>query len=72
MPKSERPKNRKIKLVGGGYRWTRQANEGTGGGSLRSMRRSLRNQLKEKNLTAAQRTVIKQQLKELLARKDGR
>lgn len=36
--RSERPKNRKIKLVGGGVRWSRVPN-GTKGGTMKAKRR---------------------------------
>jgi hypothetical protein len=71
--KSERPKNRRVKLVGGGTRKTRsRASES--GGSLKSQRRKLRQELKKekRNLTVAQRKVIKEQIASLLAQKDGR
>jgi len=74
--KAERPKNRRVKLVGGGYRYTRQS-QGTGG-SLKSQRRKLRQQAKglrkgpKREDTVAQRKVIKERLAELLAQKDGR
>lgn len=38
---SERPKNRKIKIVGGGFRWTRESN-GKQSGSMKSQRRAAR------------------------------
>lgn len=70
--KSERPANRRIKLVGGGWRMSRFKNEGSSGGSLKSMRRSLRHELKKKSLTPAARRAIKERLAQLLAQKDGR
>lgn len=72
--KSERPKNRRIKLVGGGYRWTRQGPKNTSGGSLKSRRRSLRHTLKTKkrDMTVAERKAIKVQIAGLMAQKDGR
>jgi hypothetical protein len=39
--KSERPKNRKIKIVGGGFRWTRQST-GKQSGSMKALRRAAR------------------------------
>lgn len=71
--KSERPKNRRVKLVGGGYKWTRGGAKTTGG-SLKSRRRSLRHTLKTKkrDLSVAERKAIKQQIADLLAQKDGR
>lgn len=70
--RSERPKNRRIKLVGGGYRWTRGDGENKSGGSLKSMRRTLRQQLKNKELNPEVRRAMKVRLAELLAQKDGR
>jgi hypothetical protein len=71
--KSERPKNRRVKLVGGGYKWTRGGTNTTGG-SCKSRRRSLRHTLKTKkrDLSVAERKAIKQQIADLLAQKDGR
>lgn len=39
--KAERQRNRRIKLVGGGYRWTREAAPDTGG-SMKAKRRAAR------------------------------
>lgn len=39
--KSERPKKRKIRLVGGGFRYSRAPN-GVQGGSMKSRKRALR------------------------------
>lgn len=74
--KSERPKNRRVKLVGGGYKWTRDRSGASGtGGSLKAQRRKLRQQAKNlrgRKETVAQRKEIKQRIAELLASKDGR
>lgn len=76
--KSERPKNRVVKLVGGGTRRTRSAAAGTGGGSLKSQRRALRQSLKRdktgkaKRLSVSERQAIKLRLAELLQQKDRR
>lgn len=45
--KSERPKNRRIKIVGGGFRWTRQAT-GKQSGSMKALRRAARKAEKAK------------------------
>lgn len=37
-----RPKRRRIKLVGGGYKFTRERNAGCTGGSMKAERRRLR------------------------------
>lgn len=71
---SERPKNRRVKLVGGGYKWTRDRKVGSGG-SIKSQRRKLRQAakgLRGRTDTVAQRKVIKEQIAGLLAQKDGR
>jgi len=68
---SERPKNRRVKLVGGGYKWTRQSNA-VGTGSLKAQRRSLRHDIKESRMNPTMRRALKARLAELLAQKDGR
>lgn len=71
--KSERRRNRTIKIVGGGSRKLRQGTSDNTGGSLKSMRRALRQQLKDKrNITPEVRRALQEQLRQLLARKDGR
>lgn len=77
--KSERPKNRVIKLVGGGTRRTRSSSTpGTKGGSLKAQRRALRQSLKRdktgkaKRLSVSERQAIKSRLAELLRQKDRR
>lgn len=45
--KSERRANRRIKIVGGGYRWTREPHLGTGG-SMKAKRRAVRKAEKAK------------------------
>ena len=68
--RSERPKNRIVKLVGGGERRTRSATKS--GGGLKATRRALRRQIKEKKETPATRRALKERLAALLAQKDGR
>lgn len=72
---SERPKNRRVKLVGGGYKWTRDR-KADSGGSIKSQRRKLRQAARglrgRDSDTVAQRKVIKEQIAGLLAQKDGR
>lgn len=46
MSKSERPKNRKIKIVGGGTRWSRDVNPRSTSGSMKAARRAKRKQAK--------------------------
>lgn len=73
--KAQRPRNRTVKLVGGGSRKLRQGAgpKGSKGGSLKSMRRALRQALKDpRNATPTQQRAIKEQLKQLLDKKDGR
>lgn len=62
MPKSERPAKRKIRLVGGGFRWNRVAHARTGG-SMKSRRRQLLKLAKSKgrNYLKAQRAANKAQ-----------
>jgi hypothetical protein len=71
--KSERPKNRRVRLVGGGHKWTRTRAD-AGGGSAKSQRRKLRQTLKTKKreLTVSERKVIKEEIRKLYAQKDGR
>jgi hypothetical protein len=71
--KSERPKNRRVKLVGGGYKWTRGGEKATGG-SLKARRRALRQNLKrnKRDMTVSERKAIKEQIAALMAQKDGR
>lgn len=70
--KSERPKNRVVKLVGGGTRMTRSSTGGGKGGSLKAQRRALRQSLKRdktgraKRLSVAERKAIKERLADLL------
>jgi hypothetical protein len=66
--RSERPKNRRIRIVGGGFRWTRGG--GKSGGSLKSMRRGLRRQAKK--LTGAARKDMKSQIAALMRSKQAR
>ena len=74
--RSERPKNRRVKLVGGGYKWTRSNNEKAKGGSIKSQRRTLRQTVKTKRrsgkLSVEEHKAIKVRLAELLAQKDKR
>jgi len=46
--KSERPRNRRIRLVGGGFRWTREVNAKSSGGSMKAQRRRIRKAEKAK------------------------
>lgn len=71
MPKSERPKKRRIKLVGGGYRWSREFN-GVKGGSVKSMKRGLRKTIKDRDLTPAKRRAAKEALRNMLKAKNTR
>lgn len=66
--RSERPKNRRIKLVGGGFKWTRGG--GKSGGSLKSLRRGMRRQAKK--LTGAARKDMKAQVASLMKAKQVR
>lgn len=77
--KSERLKNRTVKIVGGGTRRTRSSSvTGTKGGSLKAQRRALRQSLKRdktgkaKKLSVSERQAIKLRLAELLRQKDRR
>jgi len=71
--KAERRRNVRVKLVGGGTRKVRGGAGENKGGSLKSMRRALRQQIKDKrHITPEQRRALKTQLAELLARKDKR
>lgn len=67
--KSERPKNRRVKLVGGGYKWTRSANSSTGS-SAKSIRRAMRR--KSKFMTPEQRRAIKKTIRDMLVAKNRR
>jgi hypothetical protein len=66
--RSERPKNRKIRIVGGGFRWTRGG--GKSGGSLKSMRRGMRRQAKK--MTGSARKNMKDQIASLMRAKQAR
>lgn len=66
--RSERPKNRKIRIVGGGFRWTRGG--GKSGGSLKSMRRGMRRQ--SKKLTGSARKNMRDQIASLMRAKQAR
>lgn len=70
--KAERPKNRRVRLVGGGYRMTRSTPDGKTTGGLKAQRRAMRHALKDKRLTPSSRAALKERLRELLAQKDGR
>ena len=71
--RSEKPKNRRVRLVGGGYRWTRGNSASRGaksGGSIKAIRRGLRKQIKDKrNVTPEVRKALQTQLREMLVRK---
>lgn len=71
--RSEKPKNRRVKLVGGGYKWTRGGDKSTGG-SVKAQRRKLRQTLKsrKRDMSVEERKAIKAQIAQLLAQKDGR
>ena len=69
--KAERPRNKRIKLVGGGTRMGRQSS-GPSSGGLKALRRSLRHELKSKKLSIEARRALKARLAVLLAQKDGR
>jgi len=69
MSHAERRKNRRIRLVGGGYRWLRDSQES--GGGIKSRRRALRRQLRSRNNTPAKRRALKDQLRESLVAKEG-
>lgn len=66
--RSERPKNRRVKLVGGGFKWTRGG--GRSGGSLKSMRRAMRRTAKR--LTGDARKNMKAQITALMKTKQAR
>lgn len=66
--RSERPKNRRVRLVGGGHKWTRGG--GKSGGSLKSLRRGMRRQAKK--LTGAARKDLKAQITALMHAKQAR
>lgn len=66
--RSERPRNRRIRIVGGGFRWTRGG--GKSGGSLKSMRRSMRRTAKR--LTGDARKNMKAQIAALMKSKQTR
>ncbi len=68
--KSERPKRRRIKLVGGGFRRNRQGPSGAG--SAKSARRAMRKSAKDKNLTIAERKAIKERIREMYWAKNAR
>lgn len=68
--RSQKPKNRRIRLVGGGFRWTRASNEGKSGGSAKSMRRALRKRGKDKTLTPESRRAAKEQVRQMLLAKN--
>lgn len=74
--RSEKPKNRRVKLVGGGFRHTRQENSGGSGSSAKSVRRALRKQAKAKGLSKEQRSAArkfaKQQIREMFIAKNAR
>lgn len=67
--RSEKPKNRRIRLVGGGYRWVRGGSKS--GGSIKAMRRTIRKQIKDKrNVTPEMRKALQTQLREMLTRRN--
>lgn len=64
----DRPKNRRVKLVGGGFRHT--GGEAKSGSAVKAMRRALRERIKDKrNITPEQRRALRAQLQELLRSK---
>ena len=71
---AERPKNRRVKVVGGGYRFTRGGAKS--GGSVKAIRRSLRKKAKElrkrgtSGVTAAK--ALKERVRELIYRPEAR
>lgn len=68
MSHAERRKNRKVKLVGGGYKWTRESSDS--GGSIKSRRRSIRRSIRDKRMTPSKRRALKEQLRETLLREN--
>lgn len=70
--RSERLKNRRIKIVGGGFRYRRSANSGKSGGSAKSIRRSLRKRGRDKKLTPEVRRAAKAQVRAMLLAKNNR
>ncbi len=68
--RAERQKNRRVHIVGGGFRWTRQSNEGKSGGSAKSMRRAMRRTARSKELTPSIRRAAKEQVREMLLAKN--
>lgn len=70
--KAERPKNRRVKLVGGGIRKTRSDGGKSTSGGLKAARRSMRHAIKDKKLTPAAKAALKARLRELLLVKNAR
>lgn len=70
--KSERPKNRRVRLVGGGYKWTRGGSGTSSGSSSKSARRALRRQIKDRDLTPSKRRALKDTLRDMLLAKNRR
>ncbi len=69
--RAERSKRRRIKLVGGGHRYSRSGN--TTGSSAKSMRRAMRKQIKSrKDLTPAKRRAMKEQVRTMYLAKNAR
>lgn len=76
--KAERGKRRRIKLVGGGYRYSRQSSSNPGG-SAKSIRRAARkaakketNRVVRKQKLAAIRRHAKERVRELFLAKNSR
>jgi hypothetical protein len=69
--RAERSKNRRIRVVGGGFRWARASNDGDSGSSAKAMRRAMRKQLKDRDMTPEKRRAIKALIRESLIRKNG-
>ena len=70
--RSERPKKRRIRVVGGGFRLSRGSDGKAKGSSAKSMRRALRRRSKDKKLTPEARRAAKMAVREMLLAKNAR
>jgi hypothetical protein len=69
--KAQRARRRRIKLVGGGYRYSRSG--ASTGSSAKSLRRAMRKQIKDrKDLTPAKRRAMKEQVRNMYLAKNNR
>lgn len=68
--KAERARRRRVKLVGGGFRFTRSS--ASSGSSAKSLRRAMRKQIKNrKDLTPAKRRAMKEQIRQMYQLKNA-